>query len=321
MRGNIMTKIVIDMDNRRASLVAALATIMISFAAFPAAAEDGAGASGASFLSLPVGARSIALGETGAALTRDPFAWLSNPALMPFAEGSGVGAFHSQWTLETYYDNVIAKHALSRFVSIGGAFTYLSSPDIPGFDDSGAPTTDVGNSNLQGIVGVGFEPFPGLGAGVNVKYLQERIAGWTGRGWAVDAGAAWTTGFREIAFGAAVQNLGSDITYIVESEKLPTTFRVGASGALPLPVSPVAVRLAADLVKKRFEDAYGCFGAEIDVRSIVFLRAGYTADANREGDRFSVGGGLKLFDRLMIDYAWTPYGDLGSFHRISIFAH
>ncbi|MFA4947913.1 MAG: hypothetical protein WC674_05305, partial [Candidatus Krumholzibacteriia bacterium] len=68
-------------------------------------------------------------------------------------------------------------------------------------------------------------------------------------------------------------------------------------------------------------DAYGCYGAEIDARSIVFLRAGYTADANREGDRFSVGGGLKLFDRLMLDYAWTPYGDLGSFHRISIFAY
>ena len=316
-----MMKIVLDTDNRRASFIAALATVMISFAAVPAAAENGPGASGASFLSLPVGARSIALGETGAALTGDPFTWLSNPALMPFAEGSGVGAFHSQWTLDTYYDNVIAKHALSRFVSIGAAFTYLSSPDIPGYDDIGVPTADVGNSNLQGIVGVGFEPFPGLGAGVNVKYLQERIADFTGRGWAMDVGAAWITGFREIALGAAVQNIGSDITYIAESEKLPTTYRVGASGALPLPVSQVTVRLAADLVQKRFEDAYGCYGAEIDVRSIVFLRAGYTADTNREGDRFSVGGGLDLFDRLMVDYAWTPYGDLGSFHRISIFVH
>ena len=315
-----MMKILRDTDSHRAFFIAALATIMISFAAIPAAAAGGAGASGASFLFLPVGARSIALGETGAALTGDPFIWLSNPALMPFAGGSGVGAFHSQWTLDTYYDNVIAKHALNRFVSIGAAFTYLSSPDIPGFDESGNPTAAVGNSDLQGIVGVGFEPIAGFGAGVNVKYLQERIADWTGRGWAADVGAVWTTGFREIAFGAAVQNLGSDITYMVEKEKLPTAFRVGASGALPLPVSPVAVRIAADLVKKRFEDAYLCYGAEFEVSSTVFLRAGYTADANREGDRFSVGGGLKLFDRLMVDYAWSPYGDLGSFHRISIFA-
>jgi len=316
-----MMRIAPDMNNSRASFIAALVTIAISFAASTAIAEEGAGATGASFLSLPVGARSIALGETGAALPRDPFTWLSNPALMPFAEGSGVGAFHSQWTLDTYYDNIIAKHSLNRFVSIGAAFTYLSSPDIPGFDEVGAPTADVGNSNLQAIAGVGFEPVPGLGAGVNVKYLQERIADFTGRGWAVDIGAAWITGFREIAFGAAVQNLGSDITYITKSEKLPTAYRVGASGAIPLPVPMMGLRIAADLVKKRFEDPYGCFGAEFDVRSIVFLRAGYTDDANREGDRYSFGGGLKLFDRLMIDYAWSPYGDLGSFHRISIFAH
>jgi|WetSurMetagenome_2_1015567.scaffolds.fasta_scaffold37553_2 hypothetical protein len=316
-----MTKIALDMNTIRGILVAALFAIMIPSAAFPAAAADGAGASGASFLSLPVGARSIALGETGAALVRDPFAWLSNPALMPFVEESGVGAFHSQWTLDTYYDNVIAKHSLNRFVTIGAAFTYLTSPDIQGFDDAGIQTADVANNDLQGIVGVGFEPFAGLGAGVNVKYLQEKIADWTGRGWAVDVGAAWNTGVREIAFGAAVQNLGSDITYIAEAEKLPTTYRVGASGALPSPVPMMGLRIAADLVKKRFEDAYGCFGAEIDVRSIVFLRAGYTADTNREGDRFSVGGGLNLFDRLMVDYAWTPYGDLGSFHRISVFVH
>jgi hypothetical protein len=321
MRGDIMTKFEPDTNNRRASFIAALVTFMIAFTALPAAAETGAGASGASFLSLPVGARSIALGETGVAFPRDPFTWLSNPALMPFAERSGVGAFHSQWTLDTYYDNFIAKRALSRTVSIGAAFTYLSSPDIPGFDDLGAPTADVGNNNLQGIVGVGFEPLPGFGAGVNVKYLQEKIADWTGRGWAVDVGAAWNTGVREIALGAAVQNLGSDITYIAESEKLPTAYRVGASGAIPFPVPMVKARIAADLVKERFEDAYVCYGAEIDVRSIVFLRAGYTADTNREGNRFSVGGGLNLFERLMLDYAWTPYGDLGSFHRISIFVH
>ncbi len=316
-----MTRIVLDMNNSRVSIIAALITIMISFSASTAAGQDGTGASGASFLSLPVGARPIALGETGAALSRDPFAWLTNPALMPFAERSGVGAFHSQWTLDTYYDNIIAKHALSRIVSIGAAVTYLSSPDIPGFNELGAPTADVGNNNLQAIVGVGVEPVPGVGTGVNVKYLQERIADFTGRGWAVDIGAAWITGIREIALGAAVQNLGSDITYITKSEKLPTAYRVGASGAIPLPVPMMGLRIAADLVKKRFEDPYGCFGAEFDVRSIVFLRAGYTGDTNREGNRFSFGGGLKLFDRLMIDYAWSPYGDLGSFHRISIFAH
>lgn len=316
-----MMKIMLDANNRGAFLIAALALLAGLFAFAPAAAEGVAGASGASFLSLPIGPRSIALGETGTALPHDPFMWLSNPALMPFAPGSGIGAFHSQWTLDTAYDNITAMHALNGFVSIGAAVTYLSTPDIPGFDETGAPTADVANNDLVGILGIGIKPAAGLGAGVNVKYLQEKIADYTGRGWAVDLGAAWITGVSGISLGAAVQNLGSDITYIEESEKLPTTFRAGAIAELPLGIPSISFRLAADVVKKRYVDPYGCFGAEFDVQSMVFLRAGYSAEESREGDRFSIGGGLDLFERLMIDYAWTPYGDLGSFHRISIFAH
>jgi hypothetical protein len=316
-----MRKTVIDANKRRAFRFAALALLAITLAPVSSAAEGVAGASGASFLSLPVGARSIGLGETSAALPHDPFAWLANPALMPFGPGSGVGAFHSQWTLDTAYDNIVAMHALSGMISIGAAFTYLSTPDIPGFDESGTQTADVANNDLVGVLGVGIKPFAGLGAGVNVKYLQEKIAEYTGRGWAVDLGAAWLTGVSGIALGAAVQNLGGDITYIEKSEKLPTTYRVGGSGEIPLPFPSFSMRIAADVVKKRFVDPYGCFGAELDLQSTVFLRTGYSAEESREGDRFSVGGGLKLFNRLMIDYAWTPYGDLGSFHRISIFAH
>ena len=186
-----MMKIASEKSTRIVLRIAAFAAIALSPAVCPAASQEGAGASGASFLTLPVGARSIGLGETGTALPGDPFTWLSNPALLPFGGGSGIGAFHSQWTLDTYYDNVIARHPLNRFVSIGAAFTYLSSPDIPGFDDTGLETAAVENNDLQGIVGIGFEPAPGLGIGVNAKYLQERIAEFTGRGWAVDAGAAW----------------------------------------------------------------------------------------------------------------------------------
>ena len=300
----------------RAAFIAA----MLSLAAPAALASSGPGVSGASFLSLPVGARSIALGEASAALANDPFTWLSNPGLMPMAAGNGVGAFHSQWALDTYYDNVIATGSINDLVSVGGAFTYFSSPDVQGFDDVGNRTTSVSSNSFQGVLGMGISPMTGLGAGINVKYLQDKIADWTARGWAVDIGAAWTAPVLGLTFGAAAQNLGNDITFIERSEKLPTSLRVGVSGAFSLVAGmPITVRLAADVVKPRFEDAYGCFGAEVDLRSTVFLRAGYTGDGARVGDRFSVGGGFKLFDRLALDYAWTPYGDLGSFSRISLF--
>ncbi|MDD4858421.1 MAG: PorV/PorQ family protein, partial [Candidatus Krumholzibacteria bacterium] len=206
-----------------------------------------------------------------------------------------------------------------KLFSIGAGFTYLSSPDVPGFDETGNPTASLSNNSLQGILGIGITPISGLGAGVNIKYIQDRIADWTARGWAVDIGTSWTTPFHELAFGVAVQNIGNDITFIEEGEKLPTSLRAGASGAIPLPGMGVTLRIAADLVKPRFEDAYGCFGAETEFGSMLFLRAGYTDDATREGDRFSLGGGFRLFDHVVLDYAWTPYGSLGSFNRISFY--
>ena len=310
---------IVPVQNTSRVIIAAIAAILAVSSSAVVWAEDGTGAAGASFLLLPIGARSIAFGEASAALANDPFAWHSNPGLMPLAEVTGVGAFHSQWALDTYYDNAILKRQMSRFVSIGCAITYLSSPDIAGYDEDGAPTASLSNNNLQSVLGVGIAPIPGLGVGLNAKYLQEKIADWTARGWAVDIGAAWRSDFHEITIGAAVQNLGSDITFITEQEKLPTTVRAGMSGAIPLVIAPVTLRLAADIVKPRFEDPYACLGGELDLQSMVFLRAGYADDSSREGDRFSVGGGFALFEHLMLDYAWSPYGNLGSFHRISLF--
>jgi hypothetical protein len=314
-----MMKSASDAGNRGILILAVIIATITSFNASAALGASGSGTAGASFLSLPVGAQSIALGEASAALLHDPFTWLSNPGLMPLAEGTGAGAFHSQWALDTYYDNAIARRSISKLFSIGAGFTYLSTPDVPGFDEVGNPTSSLSNSSLQGILGVGITPLTGLGVGADIKYIQDKIADWTARGCAIDIGAAWTTPFHELTLGIAVQNIGNDIKFIEESEKLPTSLRMGASGAIPIPGVPVTMRFAADLVKPRFEDAYGCFGAEADFRSIVFLRAGYTDDASREGDRFSVGGGFKLFDRIVLDYAWTPYGTLGSFNRISFY--
>jgi hypothetical protein len=306
-------------DVHRLSVIAAVLIGLQCWAAPAVRAQSGAGSTGASFLSLPVGAQSIALGEAGAALGSDPFGWLVNPALMPSDNVTGVGAFHSQWALDTYYDNLIVKRQLSGLVSIGGGLTYLSSPDIPGYDEGGEATSSLQNNSFVGIAGVAIAPIAGLGLGVNVKYLQDKIADWTARGWAADVGAAWTNGFHELTLGIAVQNAGSDIKFIKASEKLPTSLRAGASGVIPLPGVPASLRIAADVVKPRFEDAYPCVGGELDVRSMVFLRAGYNDDPDRTGDRFTAGGGLRLFDHVVLDYAWTPYGDLGSFHRISVF--
>ncbi|MDD4858203.1 MAG: hypothetical protein PHD74_08895, partial [Candidatus Krumholzibacteria bacterium] len=114
-----MTKITSKGVTSRILIRAALIAIVVSLGAAAALRADGTGAAGASFLSLPVGAQSIALGEASAALMHDPFAWLSNPGLLSLSQEAGAGAFHSQWALETYYDNAMVRRPISKLFSIG----------------------------------------------------------------------------------------------------------------------------------------------------------------------------------------------------------
>ncbi|HSG27130.1 MAG TPA: hypothetical protein VLA34_01530, partial [Candidatus Krumholzibacterium sp.] len=68
----------------------------------PLAAADGPGTTGALYLRLPVGPKSISMGEANAAIEGDPFGWLGNPGLLGDTQRTGFGIFHSQWLMDTF---------------------------------------------------------------------------------------------------------------------------------------------------------------------------------------------------------------------------
>ena len=119
-----------------------------------------------------------------------------------------------------------------------------------------------------------------------------------------------------IAIGASVQNLGADVSFDGVEEPLPTTMRCGASVAFAIVPAVAEIRVASDVVKPRFENLYVSAGAELALSGMLFIRAGWCGREYREGDGLTLGGGVKILGRVQIDYAYTPYGDLGNFHRI-----
>lgn len=285
----------------------------------PAAAQEGPGSTGAIYLSLPVSAQSVAMGEVSTTLNGDPFNWLTNPALQGTKYESGVGVFHSQWMMDTYYDNAFFNYRVARGLTMGVGLTFLSTPEIQGYDNAGVETTGLDNNNFEGIVGAGYSPIEGLSVGANFKYFQEKIADWTARGYGLDLGAAYTLPTPDVSVGIAVQNLGPDIKFVDHDEELPLTLRAGASLRVDVLPKVIGFAVAADLVKPKHNDAYPAIGAELGFRDMVMLRAGYNGEDSRVDDGFTAGAGLVVVERIVVDYAWTPYGDLGDFHRISLF--
>jgi hypothetical protein len=96
------------------------------------------------------------------------------------------------------------------------------------------------------------------------------------------------------------------------------TIRFGSSYASPTFLDHLAFELGFDVVKPRYEDIFLCVGTELLVANTVAARVGYNGQKYRPGDGLTLGGGVAIKQKLLVDYAWTPYGDLGSFHRLSV---
>jgi hypothetical protein len=259
------------------------------------------------------------MGEVSAGLPGDPFNWLTNPGANRHETPVGIGLFHSQWILDTYYDNVFYRNYVSDLLAVGLGLTYVSTPDVQGYDASGLPTKSLKNNNLLGVVGIGLTPVRGLSSGVNLKFFQETIADWTAKGFALDIGAMYTLPLLDLTIGASVQNIGQAVKFIAHEEELPLTFRLGGSYRIPVIAGMAGLLIAVDMVKPRYEETYPAFGCELSIRNIVALRAGYSGDTEKAFDTYTLGGGIMLMQRIALDYTFTPYGDLGSFHRISLF--
>jgi hypothetical protein len=259
------------------------------------------------------------MGEIGAAQQGDQFNWLVNPASFGLMEGTGFGVLHSEWIIDTNYDNASIHHRFTDRLIAAGSFTYEYLPEIQGYDVNGMETKTLKNNNYQAILGLGYSLVPSFSIGANVKYFQEKLDEWTADGVAFDLGALYTLQSTGIAIGFTVQHIGSDIKFDTIDEPLPTTMRLGASHAFDISSETLGFMYGLDLVKPRYDNVYVNAGIELDIIKALQIRAGYCGQEYRFGDGFTFGGGVAILGGIQLDYAWTPYGDLGNFHRISIY--
>ena len=297
-----------------------LALLMASMFSAPGVRADaGPGNTGAGYLLRSVGPKSIAMGEVKAALDDDPFNWLSNPATLSSMKRSGFGLFHSEWLMDTRYSSLSGNARVSTWLTLGGGLVYEYGNDIQGYDELGQMTGPLKNYNYQALVGLGFGPITNFSAGVNIKYLRETLSEWSAGGYGIDVGAFYDIPLPGIKVGLTVQNIGPDIKFAKKEEPLPTTIRAGTVYTTAAAASSVEFSVGLDFVKPRFENSYFGAGLEFTIAGRVAVRGGWCGRKNRAGDGYTFGAGVNLDNRVTIDYAVTPYGDLGLQHIISLY--
>lgn len=154
--------------------------------------------------------------------------------------------------------------------------------------------------------------------GMAVKAIQEDYGVENHMVVALDLGAYYMTGIRDLNVGFCAQNL--QIPFVRSG--LPILIRTGLSYRLPALFREDHFTGVVDFVLPTVSLLSSSVGCEYWFRETVGLRAGYRFNERNQDDSllgFSVGASLKAYF-FQIDYAFLPNSEIGDVHRISLTA-
>ena len=281
------------------------------------AQADGVGTTGANFLKVGVGARPLAMGSAFSALADDANAINWNPAAMSEIKQRNVTASYNS-LLKDQNQGFLAYAAPSSqskgAFGVGLNYLIVSNIEKRAGDTETADST-FNNSNFA-LVGSYGRPvlIDGLSLGVNLKYIRTMLDTFSGNAMALDAGALYHTGIPNLAAAFTLQNFGSRIG----PDPLPFLFKGGAAYKLFGQRLVLASDLDWQVTDQR---AYWDIGGEFWAHKQLALRFGYQFGRGQDRLNSSMVGigfgfGLK-FERVNMDYAFLPFGNLGDTHRIT----
>lgn len=328
---------------RRIIIISFLLTFVLS--SFVLAGKSKVGTTAYPFLKIGVGAKALSMGGAFVGLANDESAIYYNPAGLVGLHTRSFSASYMNYVADMQSGNVMfvlpsgkaaAEEELEIYdgedpgplvsdskSAIAFAITYFSYGTIDETNSSGQIIGDFTGSDMAFSLGYANKITPRLAIGAVGKFIYQKIDDLSSQGMALDAGLLYRLKDGRTNFGVSASNLGVQLSGLSEEHKdaLPIMFRAGLSHRLreiPITVSGEGV-LPAD------NDIFGAVGVEFHPNIPLALRLGYSSFGSNYktgGDKdntagFSFGAGFS-FPKIKVDYAFLPYADLGSLHRVNL---
>ncbi len=303
------------------------------------------GITGATFLKVAVGARMAALGSAATTIYNDPNMIFWNPAGIQTDNGkTQIALNYDDWLLQFKHQAAAITHGFGNWGTVGLGFIYMGLSDIPADRDivppgyNGASMEDLGVGrydsfdyyDLAMALAYAKQFTDRFRMGVTVKYIYEKIDTETAGSLAFDFGAVYETGFRDLAIGARINNVGEDFKFYAIGAPLPLNFSIGASVAIAQEKNS-QLRLLADLTKPQDSPQLYFTGAEWLLYEKLALRGGYKFNYSGsrdektqvlqtdEGVSFGAGVHMMIGDcRFWFDYGYTDFHVFDATHRFSL---
>jgi long-subunit fatty acid transport protein len=311
----------------------------------PAFAQSQVGTTASSFLEIPVGARSIGMGEAYVSVVDEISALYWNPAGVTNLKTNQATFQNTEWFVDTklYYAASVFKFndiylGASVYMFDGGEMDVrtVTFPDGTG-ERFSVQDISIGLTYAQKLT-------ENFGIGGTVKFVQNQIWRMKASTIALDMGFQYQTPFEATKLGFSISNFGGEMslkgdnTYVPvdldpnnsgNNDGIPANLRTG-SWDLPLifrlglnteVIKKIEHRLiiSVDAIYPNNNNNYINTGTEYAFRKTLFLRAGYSnlfiSDSYGLGHlRFGVG--IAPVDNISIDYALSERDELGYIHTI-----
>jgi len=264
-----------------------------------------AGGAGMAFLKIGAGAQAVSMGEAYTAVADNAVATYWNPSALSDL---------SKTQLTISYASSL-KDVAHNFASIvfpflgGGMGLNMNSFNVEGFEKranrpSVEPDGTFQSNYLSAGISYGRSLNHAFNAGVTTKFLFEKIFNENASGYAADLALTYTAPTLPVKVAVVVQNLGAMDALRNESTKLPALAKIGVAYEFAFTGLVKKALIAADAVKVFAAGSQISFGAEIELRKTLYMRAGYQRGIEGKGP--SAGFGLD-FNFFQLDYGYAPF--------------
>jgi hypothetical protein len=260
-------------------------------------------------------ARAVAMGSAYVAEAHGADALFWNSAGLSAVEAVQLGLHHNAWLGGIIQETAVVGLPLGGLGGLGLSVNYVNYGGVPGYDENGNRQADY-SANRYGVsAGWGVEILKGLSVGGSLRDSYQSIADVSYNSVAASLGVQWQL-LPELRVGLAIDGLGPKVSNFNQMADISA----GLSSHLHLASNNEFVFAASAAFEPGGVNRLR-FGVEDLLYSFLAVRAGYQvveADTRIGGlTGLTLGCGF-LVRGLELDYAFLPFGDLGSAHRLSV---
>ena len=254
--------------------------------------------SGMQFLKIGQGARAVGMGDAFTAVADDIGAMFWNGAGLTHIERVAYQFNYTNWLLDTQiYSVAAAWNTRSERGEVIGIWVASHAPkgsaETTIFQPNGTGS-DVNVSQLQVGVLYAIKFTDKFSFSTKFNYVQESLFNQKSKGFTVDVGSFFYTGFRSLRIAMAFKNFGPDQKSrdAVFSYLMPLTYNIGiAAEVYGEKGDPAYLTLSTESVfPVDFQQRWHT-GAELWLQNAIALRAGWKWNYDLEG--IAVGAGFK----------------------------